>query len=120
MDPLTRRVQPLKRRSRKNPLSVDVKRTYQLLVVLLIFIGGGSMTLFLYTNSLKPAKGYTLKQLQLDFETLSSESRTLDHKVIEAQSYLHLEEADLVEGMEEQEEFSYAESESGYAYNEQN
>lgn len=78
------------------------------------------MSLFLYTNSLKPAKGYTLKQLQIDYETLSAESRSLDHRVIEAQSFIHLEGEDTVETMEamNQDEFSYAENDSGFAYNE--
>jgi len=120
MDPLTRRVKPVKRRNRKTPLSVDVQRTYRMLVGLLIIIGGTSMSLFLYTNSLKPAKGYALKQLQIDYETLSAESRSLDHQVIEAQSFIHLEEDATVETMEamNQEEFTYAEGESGVAYNE--
>jgi hypothetical protein len=120
MDPLTRPVQAVKHRTRRKPLSVEIQRTYQTLVVLLILIGGTSMALFLYMNSLKPAKGYTLKQLQVDHELLSSESRKLDHQVIEAQSFIHLEEEELVESMTEmeQDEFSYAESESGYAYNE--
>lgn len=119
MDPLTRRVQPLKRRTRKTPLSVDVLKTYRMLVVLLILLGGTSLTLFLYTNSLKPAKGYALQQLQLDYEALSSESRSLDHQMIEAQSFIHLQEEE-VDGMEDmkQDEFSYVDEDSGYAYHE--
>jgi len=120
MDPLNRRVQTVKHRTRRKPLSVEIQSTYKTLVVLLILIGGASMALFLYMNSLKPAKGYTLKQLQVDHEMLSSESRELDHQVIEAQSFINLEEDDVVEGMTEmeQDDFSYAETESGYAYHE--
>lgn len=120
MDPLTRRVKTLQHRTRKKPLSVEVQRTYRTLITLLILIGGTAMALFLYMNSLKPAKGYTLKQLQINYETLSSESRTWDHRVIEAQSFINLEEDTLLNEMEEMnsDDFSYAESDSGFAYNE--
>ncbi len=120
MDPLTRQIQPIKRRIRKTPLSVRIQQSFRVLVALLILIGGTSMTLFLYTNSLKPAKGYILKQLQLNYEKLSSESRNLEYKMIEAQSYINLEEKDSIKYMEEMnsENFKYAESESGFAYNE--
>ena len=78
------------------------------------------MAFFLYMNSLKPAKGYALKQLQIDYDTLSAESRSWDHQVIEAQSFINLEEDDFVDDMEEmdQDDFSYADSEFGFAYNE--
>ncbi|MFT7183711.1 MAG: hypothetical protein ACI9QC_000030 [Oceanicoccus sp.] len=120
MDPLTRRVKPLKNRTRRKPLSVEVQSTYRMIVFLLLLIGGASMALFLYTNSLKPVKGYTLKQLQINYENLSAESRTWDHRVIEAQSFINLEEDAVVNEMEEMNEndFSYATSDFGYAYNE--
>lgn len=101
MDPLTRTVRPFKWRRNRKPLSQEIKTTYRLLTitlgVMLMLVSGT----FLYMNSLQPAKGYQLKQLQLDYESLQSTLRKWERKVVEAQSFLNIEANDLLEEMDE-------------------
>ena len=90
---------------------------YRLLTVTVIILGLASTSAYLYMNSLKPAKGYTLKQLQLDYEELQSDQRDLERQVIEAQSFINVEE-EIPTEMESSSsnDFSYAED-SNYAQN---
>ena len=102
IDPLTRKVRPLSRRKDKKPLSEEVKSIYKLLTITLTILSVTVTFSYLYLNSLKPAKGYTLKQMQIDNEQLQSESRDLDREIIDARSYIQLQNSDELDGMETQ------------------
>jgi len=100
MDPLTHKVRPPKTRKRRKPLSEEVSNMFRVLTVTLIILGISSTGTYLYMNSLKPAKGYTLKQLQLNYEELQADQRALEHQVMEAQSFMMtIEENSLLEDM---------------------
>lgn len=101
MDPLGRRAQPIRKRKNRKPLSEEIRSTYHLLLAVLLFLGLSSSGIYLYLNGLKSAKGYTLQQLESDFEALSSEQRVLDHQVMEAQSFNKIQEAEQLNSMEE-------------------
>ncbi len=98
MDPLARRVPALKHRNRK-PLSQEIRSVYKLLSVTLMVLAVTTTATYLYVNSLKPAKGYTLKQLELDYQALESEKRKLERQVIEAGALTNLEENKSLEEM---------------------
>ena len=117
MDYQTRKPRPIKRRKRRTPLSQEVRSMYKILTVTLIILGLATTGTYLYLNGLKPAKGYTLKQLQLEYEDLQSEQRQLEHQVIDAQSFITIEE-EIPTEMEESEDddFSFVD-ESSYAQN---
>ncbi len=100
IDPLTRKVRPLSRRKDKKPLSEEVKSMYRLLTVTVAILSITTTFSYLYLSSLKPAKGYTLKQMQIDNEQLQSESRDLDREIIDARSYIQLQNSDELDGME--------------------
>ncbi len=100
IDPLTRKVRPLSRRKDKKPLSEEVKSIYKLLTITLTILSVTVTFSYLYLNSLKPAKGYTLKQMQIDNEKLQSESRDLEREIIDARSYIQLQNSDELKGME--------------------
>lgn len=111
MDPLLRTVQPFKWRRKRKPLSQEIKNTYRILSFTLAILILFTTTTYLYTNSLKPAKGYQLKQLQLDQESLQSDLRNLDRQVIEAKSFLNIRASEVIKKMEvlESDNFSYLE-----------
>lgn len=92
MDPLSHKVRPLKCRKGRKPLSEEIRSVYRLLLITLIIMGLGTTGSYLYLSSLQPAKGYILKQLQVDNETLQAEQRKLERQVIDAQSFLTIEE----------------------------
>lgn len=98
-DSTFRAVKPITHRKVKKTLSQEVKSTYRLLVGVLLTLGIGSTSIYLYTNSLRPAKGYELKELQANYESLQSEQRKLNQKVIEAQSFLKIEQSEWLEDM---------------------
>lgn len=100
MDPLSHKVQTPKRRKKRKPLSQEVANMYKVLTVTVAILALATTASYLYMNSLKPAKGYTLKQLQLDYEELQSEQRALEHQMMEAQSFITIEE-EIPEDMEE-------------------
>ena len=117
-DPLRRKVQAIRHRKKQKPLSEEIRSMYKLLSVTLTILGLASIFSYLYINSLKPAKGYHLKQLQLDYEELQSDQRDLERKIIESQSFINMEEEETILEMEpaERDEFSYVED-SAYAQN---
>lgn len=114
MDPLTRTVRPLKWRRKRKPLSQEVRNTYRVLAVTLLIMGLASTGTYLYTNSLQPAKGYQLKQLQMDQESLESELRKLNRQVIEAKSFINIQASEILQKMETStsDQFSYLEDET--------
>lgn len=65
---------------------------YKILMVTVTILALATTGAYLYTNSLKPAKGYLLKQLQLDYEALQSEQRKLERQIIDAQSFITIED----------------------------
>jgi uncharacterized protein YlxW (UPF0749 family) len=100
MDPLTRAVKPIAHRQIRKPLSQEVRHAYHTLVFTLGILGIGTLMSFLYTNSLKPVKGYELEKLQAESENLQSQLRKLNQKVIEAQSFVNIDESERLEDME--------------------
>ena len=117
MDPLRHKVRPLKRRTRKKPLSEEISSMYRTLSATLLFLGLMATGSFLYLNSTKSANGYTLKQLQTSYQVLQSEQRKLDHQIVEAQSFLKIEEAEQLEDMQKggDQDFSYLGEDSNFA-----
>lgn len=100
IDPLTRKVRPLTRRKEKKPLSEEIKLAYKLLTVTVAILSISATFSYLYLSSLKPAKGYTLKQMQIDNEQLQSESRDLERQIIDARSYIQLQNSNELKDME--------------------
>ncbi|MBI4127406.1 hypothetical protein HY463_01730 [Candidatus Peregrinibacteria bacterium] len=82
---------------------------HRILTVTVCVLSIGATLSYLYINSLKPAKGYTLKQLQIDYENLQSENRDLERQIIDARSYIQLEAGQNLDDMENADngEFSY-------------
>jgi LPS sulfotransferase NodH len=119
VDPLTRTIRPFKWKRNRKPLSQEIRSTYKTLVVTLLVLGITTTSVYLYTNSLQPAKGYALKQLQIDYEDLQSDLRKLERQVIEAQSFIHLETSDVLRKMNvaENQDFSYVDENTGFAKN---
>ncbi|MEK7146488.1 MAG: hypothetical protein AAB802_04920 [Patescibacteria group bacterium] len=117
-DPLRRKVRPLQKRKRRKPLSEEIRSMTRVLSFTLLFLGVTTIFSYLYLNSLKPAKGYQLKQLEIEQEQLESEQRDLERQIIEAQSFLNLEGKNEVLEMDaaEEDDFSYVED-SNYAQN---
>lgn len=109
LDPLTRKVQPLNKRQNRKPLSSEIKSIYRVLTITVAVLCLASTFSYLYINSLKPAKGYTLKQLQTDYENLQSENRDLERKIIDARSYTELLDNQELKSMEDANEFSFVE-----------
>ncbi len=116
MDPLNRPVKPIRHRAFRKPLSEEVHRTYRALVATLMMLTVSFTAVFLYTNSLKPAQGYRLEQLQVDYEELQSNQRRLNQEVIEAQAFVNLNKNELLKNLQEHcySQISYVE-ESGIA-----
>ncbi|MBT4384688.1 hypothetical protein HOD30_02985 [Candidatus Peregrinibacteria bacterium] len=115
-----RPVREVKRRQRRKPLSEEIHSMYRLLTVTIIILGVTCTGAYLYTNSDNSAQGYTLKQLQIENETLQSEHRKLEHRVIEAQSFIQLEGEETIEDMTETEnaDFTYLDEDGGLAKHE--
>ena len=118
MDPLLHKVRPITRRKDRKPLSEEIRSVYRLLLVTLIIMAAGTMGRYLYISSLQPAKGYTLKQLQIDNETLQAEQRKLERQVIDAQSFLTIEDEISTEMQDtENADFSYINDDENLAKN---
>jgi len=117
----TKKNRSKKRKTSKSPrlLSEEINSTYTLLtwtlVVMILVLG----LTYLYVSSQKSAKGYLLKELQIDYESLTSESKDLENQLIDAQSFKQIEETNAVEYMAEpqREEFSFIEGEKKIARN---
>lgn len=100
MDPLIRPVKPIRRRALRKPLSQEVYWAYRSLVATLFILGVGTSGAFLYINSLKPAQGYHLEELQANYEDLQSDQRHINQQIIEAQSFINLNKSKLMEHMQ--------------------
>lgn len=120
-DYLTRKVQPLQHRRQKKPLSEEIASMYKVLTVTVCVLGISAIVSYLYINSLSPAKGYQLKQLQIDYENLMSKSRDLERAIINAQSFNNIEETEQIGDMEEVEsdEFTYIDEDNKVAKNDE-
>lgn len=89
-----------KLRQKTQPLSQQIKQTTRLLMVTI-----GSLLLlvtvsFLYLRGLQSAKGYTLGQLQTEYEQLWNNHRELQGMVDKAQSLTELQQSEHIENME--------------------
>lgn len=108
MDPLAySNARPFKWKRNRTPLSQEVRNTYRVLTITLTLLAIVTTSTYLYVNSLKSVKGYELEQLQSDYETLQSDLRKLERKVIEAQSFLHLKTEEHLDEMEAAETETY-------------
>jgi len=103
--------------SRPRLLSEDIRSTYFLLLgtigtMIVILVLG-----YLYVSSQTSAKGYLLKQLQIDYEDLTAESKELDTQLLEVTSISNIDEENPVEDMErpQDEEFSFIETGNEFA-----
>lgn len=98
--PLHRAVRPVQHRRAKKTLSEEVRNAYKTLLITVIVLGISTSGTFMYVSSLKPAKGYRLKELQSDYNDLQSVQRKLNQEVIEAQSFIHIQNSDVLHHME--------------------
>lgn len=98
--PLHRAVRPVQHRRAKKTLSEEVRNAYKTLLITVIVLGVSTSGTFMYVSSLKPAKGYLLKELQSDYNDLQSVQRKLNQEVIEAQSFIHIQNSDVLHRME--------------------
>jgi hypothetical protein len=98
--PLHRAVRPVQHRRTKKPLSEEVQSAYKTLLITVLILGLSTTGTFLYVSSLKPAKGYLLKELQANYDDLESIQRKLNQEVIEAQSFIHIQNSDVLHHME--------------------
>lgn len=117
VDPLLRTVRPFKWKRTRKPLSLEIRNTYRVLLTVILFMGVTTTSTYLYINSLAPARGYELKQLQIDYESLQSDLRKLDRQVVEAQSFINLEENTVIRKMHvaESHDLSYVAGDSNIA-----
>lgn len=72
---------------------------------------------YLYISSQKAAKGYLLKQLQIEYEDLTVESKTLDSELLEVMSITNINKEEPVTNMEQpdSEEFSFIDDDTAVA-----
>lgn len=89
-----------KLRNKVRPLSEQIRVTSQMLMATIGILFVVSFTSFLYIRSLQSAKGYTLKQLQTEYEQLSNDQRELESLLNKAQSLTELHSSELIEAME--------------------
>lgn len=83
----------------KNPLSVEIKKSiYQLVFALLAIIVMVSIV-YLLNSSQTNQKGYSLKEEQLQKDTLTEQTDQLVSKIIQAQSFKSIEGSDQVKQM---------------------
>ena len=86
---------------RRIPLSIEVKKVLRLLMYtllgMLIFV---SIYFFAKTTS-TAERGYSLKESQLQKNTLESENRILKQRVLDTQSLNEVKNSSAVEGMTE-------------------
>ncbi len=111
VDPLLRTVRPFKWKRSRKPLSLEIRNTYRVLMGALLFLGIATTSSYLYMNSRAPARGYELKELQTNYESLQSDLRKLDRQVVEAQSFINLEQNTVIRKMHvaENHDLSYVE-----------
>ncbi|EKD64345.1 MAG: hypothetical protein ACD_51C00021G0002 [uncultured bacterium] len=101
-------------------LSEDIRSTYYLLISTLAVMLIVCVLSYLYISSQKAAKGYLLQELQNNYESLTSESKELDTKLLDAQSLTNMTENDEVTNMntpDGEDEFTFIENDNGYAQN---
>ncbi len=97
----------LSSRKRKKPLSVEVKRVFQVLVFTLIILLFGAGLLFFFQTNSAAQKGYELRQMERQNSKLRTENEELKQQVLEAQSFKNLSRGDTVEGMQNNDTFLY-------------
>jgi len=116
-DPLIRAVKQVTHRKKLKPLSEEVISVYRILTITLAILGIATTGSYLYLNTLKPAKGYELNQLQAEYEDLQSDLRKINQQVIEAQSFVNLGETEAINNMDKNDgQVSYT-KDSSFAQN---
>ena len=83
----------------KNPLSIEIKKSIYMLFFSLLAIILLVSIVYLLNSSQSTQKGYSLKQEQLQKDSLAEQGNDLVRKIIEAQSYANIENSALVKSM---------------------
>ncbi len=90
-----------KERKKVKRLSEEIRATSRMLVITIAALFLVTTIGFLYASSLKAGKGYTLNQLQTEYEVLQSDNREIQSDLQEAQSIVNLENSEEVQYMDE-------------------
>lgn len=83
----------------KNPLSVEIRKSIFMLVFALLAIIVMVSIVYLLNSSQTNQKGYSLKEEQLQKDTLTEQANQLIGKIIQAQSFKSIEGSDQVKQM---------------------
>lgn len=103
----------------KRTLSQEIRRgTITLTTTLMLLILALSV-IYLNINGAKTAKGYMLRQMQLNIQGLESTKHQIDTSLIEAKSFENIQQTDFVQEMIplSQNEISYIAKPTGLAAN---
>tara|TARA_B100000315_G_C14276114_1_gene450912 strand:+ start:105 stop:488 length:384 start_codon:yes stop_codon:yes gene_type:complete len=92
-----------KKRSKIRTLSEEIRSTSRMLIIAITGLFLITSISFFYVSSMKAGKGYTLQQLQLEYEELQSDNREILSELQEAQSIVNLESSEEVDAMDEPE-----------------
>ena len=101
MDPLQYRPKPVRRRTRRKPLSEEIRNMTRALSITLVLLGVFAAGMNLYTNGKSSTHGYNLQQLQSEHQKLQSEYQKIQHEVMEAQSFQNIEENEALDSMKQ-------------------
>jgi hypothetical protein len=83
----------------RTPFSMEIKRSIYMLIFTLLAIIVLVSIVYLLNSSQSTQKGYSLKQQQLEKDTLVEQSHDLVRKIIQAQSFSNIENNALVKAM---------------------
>lgn len=86
---------------RRPPLSTEVRRVLQALMVTLSLLFLGMSVVFLYQTSKSAEQSFLLRQTRLENEKQKSENRELKQKVLQVQSFQNISESEVLEKMDE-------------------
>ena len=91
----------------KNPLSIEIKKSIYMLFFALLAIIVLVSIVYLLNSSQSTQKGYSLKQEQLQKDSLAGKGDDLVRKIIQAQSYANIENTNLVKSMVKPDNLTY-------------
>lgn len=92
---------------KRNPLSLEVKKSIYLLIFTLLTIIVILSIVFLLNTSQSSQKGYVLQQEQLKKEDLVLKNHELINKIIEAMAYKRIDDNPLVKAMQKPDTLNY-------------
>lgn len=100
IDPLRhkrRRSTPFARK--RKPLSQQIHFTYRALSVLVLILSISSSTGYLYVQGISSSRGYSVENLQLEYDLLMSEIGRKEQQIMEARSLQDLTESPVFQNM---------------------